>query len=491
MTEDQAVGAPERLHPWFLLTGIGGALRGMAGAYAVIAYLAVRGQLGTALFAAVALLVILGTGLFLYWRRFEYRVGEEEIRIDSGIFSRTHRSIPFERIHDVAITQGPVARLLGIAKVKFETGGGAGASDEEGSLQAIALERAQQIRASIRARRGAAEPAAADLAEDDRPPVFAMDLSRLLLAGLFNFSLAVFAGLFGLSQTFGDVFGFDPLRRDFWAPLLSEDHPVTGFVLSNRAAAAFAGLALLVLVGVFTGLTRTLLRDYGFRLGRTGTGLRRRRGLLTRSDVTLRAARAQAAILISGPVRSAFGWSELKIQSLAADEGGKGDHVLAPLARSEEIDTILEKLGWRPLPDGAEWKRVSSAYVWTFGLFLLPLSLLALAQMVLTLVPALIAQAAILLALLMRFVAWRRTRYAHEDDRLLIRTGWWRRRLLILPVKRIQSVDLKQNFVSRWFGAASLVFGVAGGGGFSAHLLPALPAEKASQLRKLLLSSAA
>lgn len=490
MTDEQAVGAPERLHPLVLVTGLGGALRGMAGAYAVIAYLAVRGQLGSALFAVVALLAMVAAGVYLYWRRFEYRVGEHEIRIDSGIFSRTHRSIPFERIHDVEITQGPVARLLGLAKVKFETGGAAGSGDDEGSLQAVALERAQQIRALVRARRAPTEPTA-DIAEEDRPLVFAMDFGRLLLAGLFNFSLAVFAGLFGLSQTFGDVFGFDPLRRDFWTPLLSEGHPITGFVLSNRAAAAVAGLVLLVLVGVLTGLTRTLLRDYGFRLDQTGTGLRRRRGLFTRSDVTLRAARAQAAILVSGPVRSAFGWSELKIQSLAADEGGKGDHVLAPLAKSEEIDTILEKLGWRALADAPDWKRVSSAYVWTFALFLLPLSLLALAQMVLTLVPGLIAQAAILLALLMRFVAWRRTRYAHQGDRLLIRTGWWRRRLLILPVERIQSVDLRQDFVSRWFGAASLAFGVAGGGGFSAHLIPALPAEKASQLRKLLLSSAA
>lgn len=490
MTEDRAVGAPERLHPLVLLTGLGGAMRGMAGAYAVIAYLAVRGQLQSALLGVLVLLGMVGAGVFLYWRRFVYRVGENEIRIDSGIFSRTHRSIPFERIHDVEITQGPVARLLGIAKVKFETGGGAGAGDQEGSLQAIALERAQQIRDLIRARRAAAEPTR-ELVEEDRPPVFEMGLGRLLMAGLFNFSLAVFAGLFGLSQTFGDVFGFDPLNRDFWTPLLSEDHPITGFVLSNRAAAAIAGLALLVMVGVLTGLTRTVLRDYGFRLERSGTGLRRRRGLFTRSEVTLRAARAQAAILVSGPVRSAFGWSELKIQSLAAEEGGKGDHVLAPLARREEIDTILETLGWRPLPGRAEWYRVSSAYVWTFAVFLLPLSLLALAQMVLTPLPGLVAQAAILIALLMRFVAWRRTRYAHHGDRLLIRTGWWRRRLLILPVNRIQSVDLRQDFVSRWFGAASLLFGVAGGGGFSAHLLPALPAEKASQLRRQLLSSAA
>ena len=123
--EDRSVGKPERLHPLFLLTGLGGSLRGMAGGYAFIGYLAVSGRAGTALLAAIALLAVLVFSMFLYWTRFEFRVGDNEIRIDSGIISRTHRSIPFDRIQDVDISQGPIARPLGIAKVKFETGGSA------------------------------------------------------------------------------------------------------------------------------------------------------------------------------------------------------------------------------------------------------------------------------------------------------------------------------------------------------------------------------
>jgi hypothetical protein len=119
--EDGAVGEPERLHPLLLLTGLGGGLRQVAGGYAFIGYLAFSGRGGTALIAALALLAVLAGGLYLYWRRFEFRVGTNEIRIDSGILSRTHRSIPFDRIQDVDISQGPIARLAGIAKVKFET----------------------------------------------------------------------------------------------------------------------------------------------------------------------------------------------------------------------------------------------------------------------------------------------------------------------------------------------------------------------------------
>ena len=363
--EEQAVGAPERLHPLFLLTGLGGSLRGLAGGYVAIGYLAVSGRLETAIIGAIALLLFVGVGVALYWTRFEFRVGRSDIRIDSGIISRRHRSIPFDRIQDVDITQGPVARLLGIAQVKFETGGGAvGPNAEEAVLHAIPLARAHEIRELVRATRSNAAAAGTSAAEGEQPPIYRMDLRRLLLAGMFNFSLAVVAGLFGLTQTAGEVVGFDPLNRTFWIGLVQGNAPIAQFILEHRAGAAVAGILLLLVIGAATGIVRTFLTDYGFRLDRTDAGLRRRRGLLTRTDVTLPAKRAQAAIVATGPVRDRFGWRQLKLQNLARDDGGSGDHVLAPLATDGEVNAILTELGWRRLPAAVEWTRVSPAYVW-------------------------------------------------------------------------------------------------------------------------------
>jgi putative membrane protein len=484
--DDRAVGAPERLHPLFLLTGLGRTLKGVAGGYAGIGYLAVSGRLGTAIIAAAVLLGVLAVSLFLYWRNFEFRVGASEIRIDSGILSRTHRSIPFDRIQDVDISQGPLARLLSIAKVKFETGASAGGGEDEGVLHAIPLARAQQLRTLVRARRSAGGETVAAAVEAERPAVFAMHLRRVLLAGVFNFSLALFAGLIGATQTFGDVLGFDPFSRAFWLEMLNAGDPIADYVLAHRIAAAIAGAVLLVLIGLATGMVRTMLREYGFRLDRTEVGLRRRRGLLTRTDVTLPSRRAQAAIVGTGPLRDSLGWRDLKLQSLASDEGGAGDHVLAPLATDGEVGTILDALGWRPLSGSTDWKRVSSVYIWTLAIGLSPLLLLA-ALATLQAPNFVIGTVVIAGLLVVRWRGWKRTLYALDDDRLLVRTGWWRRRTVILPLKRIQSIDLFENFVSRWFGTSGLAFGVAGGRGYSAHVIPALPRETARALRHRLL----
>jgi putative membrane protein len=236
-------------------------------------------------------------------------------------------------------------------------------------------------------------------------------------------------------------------------------------------------------LGLATGVSRTVLRDYRFRLDRTGTGLRRRRGLLTLTDVTVPVCRVQAAIIGSGPLRDHFGWSELKLQSLAKDEGTKGDHTVAPLARREEIAVILGELEWRPVDPSVEWSSISPVYAWGFtagaGLLLVPVFIQSLVMPWVGAAGALVVTALIAT----RWLSWRRFGYALDGDRLLIRSGWWRRRELILPLTSIQSADITENIFSRRFGTASLTLGVASGRGYSSHGIPALNREIARTLR--------
>lgn len=484
---EAALGPPERLHPLAMLTSLKGSIRGMWGMFAAGGYFAIQGH-WRLLLLMLALFTIVSLGsAVLGWARFSFRVGAREIRIDSGLLNRTHRSIPFDRVHDVTVEQGPLARIAGLARVRFETGGSAGAGEDDAALAAIPIERARAIRDLVRASRGLAPAAAADeAAAIAERPVFAMDLRRVLLAGVFNFSLAVIGGLVGLTQTLGDPLGFDPLSRRFWQSQFGPGSPIGDYFLAHTLATVIAGVTTLALIGLGTGLARTLLREHGFRLDRSPAGLRRRRGLLTLTDVVLPVKRVQTAVIATGPVRERFGWAELRLQSLARDEGGKGDHVVAPLARAEEVAAVLEAIDW-PAPVAPEWRRVSPAYVRAFAAALAPLVAVAAVNAVLQPAVGAAALAALAGLLLVRVLAWRRYAYALDGERLLVRSGWWRRRVKILPLRNIQSADFQQTLVGRWFGAANLVIGVAGGG-LSGHGIKALPAERARAVRGHLLS---
>ena len=484
---EEQLGPPERLHPLYLLTGLGQSLKGAWGVLAGGAYFAAKGYWWALMVMATLFAVFSLGALCVRWLKLEYRVGSHEIRIDSGFLHRTSRAIPFDRVTDVDLEQGPIQRLLGLAKVKLETGASGGGKEEEGVLHTISLARAEALREHIRARRGfAVVPGAAEAAAEG-PPLYAMGTGRVLTAGLFSFSLAVIAGLFGISQTMGDALGFDPFERRFWIDMLARSESLQALVVAHQVIAVAGGSLLLILLGIGTGLIRTTLREHGFRLDRTETGFRRRRGLLTLTDVSIPASRVQAAILANGPTRQYFGWWVLKLQSLAQD-GGKGDHVVAPLAREAEAESVLVSLGWRISPERDAWRPVARAYFTSFVGILVPAALLTIVGIPFlgpVAIPWLAGAGA---AFLMRWLDWRRTRYALEGDSLFVETGWWRHRRNIVPIRKIQSVDLTESWWSRLFGICTLRLGIAGGSGFSDHHVPALRRVEAEALRAELLA---
>ncbi|MCL6741152.1 PH domain-containing protein [Sphingomonas sp. RB56-2] len=486
-TSHDGLGPAERLHPLYLLTGLGRSLRGAWGMLALGALFASQGRW----WALIMMTVLFGAfsigALYLRWLKLEYRVGDHEIRIDSGFLNRTSRAIPFDRITDVDLEQDPVQRLFGLARVKLETGASAGSKEEEGVLHTIALERAEALREHIRARRGFAGPHAATRPATEPRAIYAMNSRRILIAGLFNFSLAVIAGLFGLTQTMGDALGFDPFEPRFWTDLLARSSPLQNLVMAHQMIAVIGGSLLLILLGVGTGLVRTTLREHGFRLDRTETGFRRRRGLLTLTDVSIPAKRAQAAILANGPVRQHFGWWVLKLQSLAQD-GGRGDHVVAPLADDGEAASILDSLGWPIVPTTGTWRTVSKAYVNSHLIALVPVAIATVATLIALGPIGLLGIAVGAAMIAMRWLAWRRTRYALDHGSLFVETGWWRHRRNIVPTRKIQSVDLTESWWSRLFGICTLRLGVAGGSGFADHHVPALARPAAEALRAELLA---
>ncbi|WP_260483344.1 PH domain-containing protein [Sphingomicrobium flavum] len=488
----------ERLHPLTMVTGLGAVIKSVWGAIAAAAFLLYSGRTYIAL-AIIGFAFVSGfLAPILRWLSFSWRVDDDEVLMNSGIVNRNHRSIPFDRIQDVNIEQNPLHRAFGLARVKLETGASAGKGEEDGIIDSIPLDRANALRDRVRAHRagvtnplaasGGAEAEVLDDAEE-RAPVFAMDQRRVLLAGIFNFSLAVVGAVFGLMQTMGDVANLNFFSRQFWLEQFDVSNPLISYIVAHQIVAIFAGVISLIFIGLATGVVRTVLRDWNFRLDRTQTGFRRRRGLLTLTDTVLPSKRVQAAVFINGPVKRRFGWTSLKLQSLAQDSGGSGDHVVAPLARPVEGDEILGAMDWRSLPPiDDSWDRPSPALVMMSLIWFIPIFIIGIAAGLLLTPWAFIASGVMALLSVLTLLDWRWRRHRVDGDRFLIRSGWWRRRLVILPLAKVQSIDLKRNFIDRWFGVASIKLGVAGGGGFAAHGVEAVPARAAMDLRDQLLA---
>lgn len=506
-------GEERRLHPATLALAIPRLGRGSINMIPAIAAIGITGNWRWVA-PAILLFILLSLGAALIsWLRFSWRVDEDDIAITSGVFSRNHRTIPFDRIQDVNIEQGLFARMLGLAKVTLETGGGS-SDEQEGALDSIALEDAQALRDHIRAHRSLIAAAAipgesGDTASAVLPHgrlLLAMTPQRLFVAGLFNFSLAIIAVLFGVLQTFDDVLPFDPFEPQVWIDFANR-FGLEQWVMAHQWLTAIGGLVALLLLGMLTGIVRMVMTNWGFRLERTERGFRRTRGLTTRTDVVIPAARVQGAVVTSGLIGRRFGWHSLALQSLASDGKDDADHVVAPFATLAEVDAILAELGLEragleeaPHRRDEVWQDVHpvAATGWlvmaVIALGIAIAALMGLADQIAgagrfaASSVAAVPLGLCLLFLLLGWLDWRAHRWTFDGRLLHIVSGALTRHHHVLPARNVQSADVSIGPVTRRAGAGSLTLGVPGGKS-GEHAIPAMALPLARVLRAQLLAA--
>lgn len=449
------------------LSAITGMRKSLAGLAALIFVMRDETTLLWIGIAAVLALIIGNVAVAgLKWRRLTFTVGADELRVESGVLSRASRSLPYARIHDLNLEQGPLARVFGLAKVTFDTGA---SGEEDVSLAFLRIQDGEDLRRVVRARKAANAELASNTVEaateEPSTALFVMGPRRVFTFGLFEFSLAAIAVLFGVTQQFELLLPFDIWDWRGWQHRLAEEVAwLAGLGRTLQVVGALIAIASLLVVGFATGVTRTVLREWGFRLERTDRGFRRRRGLLTRTDVIMPVHRVQAMRLDTRIVRRWFGWNGLTFLSLAQDAGAKS-HVVAPFGKREELWPIAQEAGFEAPGNATEWLRASARYrrdgIVLAGLlpFAASVILTAVGYPFLALVP--LGVGSFLVA--ERWFAWRHTEHALDRHQVLARRGWLAPRLAIAPRMKLHSLEFRQGPLGRLHGYGTVHLGVAGG----------------------------
>ena len=391
---------------------------------------------GLVLLATLVLLgaVIVVVGLFyLSWRFHTFRITGDDVEVKSGVLFRSQRRAPLDRVQGVNLTRPLVARLCGMAKLEVV---GAG-SDANVRLEYLSTSNAEQVRADIlrlasgrqleEAREaeahGTRTAAAAAMVTDalnglvqgaedpaDEPEsVVAIPFGRLLASRVLDGSL------FGLL-----------------------------FVAAVVVGGSIAGTPWLLLSFIPAGLAfgtywvRSILKSLRYSIAPTVNGVRITFGLLTTVTEILPPGRVHAVEVTQPLLWRPFGWWSVTVNRLhggnANGRNAEQFSTVLPVGDRADVERVLRLL--LPALDEKDWPNVFAHGI-----------LGPQADDPYTNTPR--------RALLLRPVTWRRNGFLLASDALLLRRGYLHRKLIILPLARLQSLSLEQGPVDRAFAVAA------------------------------------
>jgi membrane protein YdbS with pleckstrin-like domain len=89
----------------------------------------------------IAFMLAVAFWISMYYESINYELTEAEINVQRGVWWKHLNTVPYNRVTNIDVVQGPLSRRLGLAKIKIQTAGysatGSGASIAEAQLTGI------------------------------------------------------------------------------------------------------------------------------------------------------------------------------------------------------------------------------------------------------------------------------------------------------------------------------------------------------------------
>ena len=455
------------LHPAMLLFELGGVLRSTL--FPLILGGTVMRESSFFLTFLFGLMFLSIIGMLFRYFGYRYSYGAGQIRIRQGIFSKKVRTISVNRIHNINVHQGIIARMLGVVRLDIETAGG---DQAEASMAALSRSKARNIQDFVR--REKAQSAEHRQETDDTRdivPIYRMTLSDILIAGATTSRMGMI--MVGLAAVFNYVQESTFMGRPDWVQDLID--LASSISIPGGFTMVVIGLMTLVLVFLLAWLisiASALVRWYRFTLVQKGVDLNIRTGLLTIREFTIPLNKVQALQFDITPLRRPLGLLQIRVISaghVGIEENRRAESdILAPITHNRQVDHFVRSVYKDANWDGVKWRAVD-LYTRNRHFRILCSTLL---------LPA--------IGLSIPFEAWRpviwgvylclgipgawfvahqtyrHTAYAYDADYIYIKNGFIGLHYWVLPTRRLQNLAVHQNPFQRRLGLASLVLDLAG-----------------------------
>ncbi len=140
---------------------------------------------GLLLMVWLLVLVLVLLWIPAYCNSISYWIEEDAVRGQAGVFWRKYVTVPYAKITNIDIRQGPLERAFHIGTINLQTAGAGGSQGTRAELSLMGIRQLEPVKETIRERirtydRGKAQPQPAEPpAEKVEPPVLQQILLEL------------------------------------------------------------------------------------------------------------------------------------------------------------------------------------------------------------------------------------------------------------------------------------------------------------------------
>lgn len=435
------------------------------------------------LFIVLALIISIVTGI-IKWKRFVYWFEDDELRIESGLFVKNKRYIPFERIQSLNYTEGILHRPFKLVKVNIETAGTSALNKSEAELTAITREAADVIEQEMAAAKRRKANAGQEMVEDEQiettevimpesEKLYKISLKELLVLASTSSGIGViFSGIAVVFSQFAEFIPYDFIYEELMAFIQ--------FGVFMVALAVFAVLLVTWIVSV--GMT--MLNYYDFSIAKEDDQLFITRGLLEKKKITLPMKRIQGVRIVENPLRQLFGYATVIVDSAGGSVAEEMKIKLFPVIKKKDIVPLLETIlpdyefkgELEPVPERSKPYFYRIDFVWMLpvialaGYFFYPYGLLSL-----LIIP---------IGIGMGLWQHRAAAFTLYEQQAIFRYRVFSKHTYFLKRRRIQSLDVQQSYFQKRRDLATIHANIKSGSLGATAVVPHMKAEDADRILK-------
>lgn len=375
--------------------------------------------------------------------RYYFHIEEDKLIVEKGIFGRSKTIIPFERIQTINFEQNIAHQLFSVLRLKVDT---AGSAQKEFEFDAIAEDQAHALREIILQRKStlivpSLEGKGVDVTAENKlyRSILKLSIIDLIKVGItenhFRSGGLILFAVWWVWDNLNEA-GLDPEKyTDGIDPLAG------GAVLLVSAAFIFIILAFLF------SLIRTVLKYYGLEFWRSNNGFKISSGLFTKQDISALDHKIQMISWSDNLLRKIVGYYKLSLKQASSIAVVSKSSINIPGCRQDQIDMVTNALYGTRAFDHIEMESVDRRFMYRrmFFLSLIGIPFILLGYFDDKSFFVIGGMFLILYFIVTSYYRYKKCKFGHNKKMMVIRGGLFGDKAEVLPIIKLQNVEVSQS----------------------------------------------